>query len=183
MKLYTKFGDGGETVLFDGTRVWKNDLRVAAYGDVDELNAVLGWCRAATGAEPMHSRLSTAQEELFILGAELATPADSPRAAAIPRVDAAICTRLESWVDEATSRTEPLMHFVLPGGTELACRLHVARTVCRRAERAVVALARVVEVPPEVVVYLNRLGDLLFAWARQANAGSGRPETCWIPRT
>lgn len=180
MGLYTRFGDQGETALSDGSRVWKDDIRVSAYGAVDELNTVIGWARvpaAGTTAE----RLLAVQRDLFAMGAQLAAPPSSPRSASVPRISPEDCRRLESWVDEASGQVEPLRRFVLPGGCELSARLHMARTVCRRAERAVVSLARVQQVAQEDVVYLNRLGDLLFAWARLANHEAGCPDVPWIP--
>lgn len=180
MKLYTKTGDGGETSLFDGTRVGKDHPRVAAYGDLDELNAALGWCRSAPGAEAISSKIVAIQPQLLSLGAELASPPESAQAARVPRIADPQCRRLETWIDEATEAIEPLEHFVLPGGTELACRLHLARTCCRRAERSLVALARSEVVRPEVIVYLNRLSDLLFTWARLANQKAGCPDVIWV---
>ncbi len=180
MKLYTKFGDEGETALCDGTRVFKNDLRVCAYGTVDELNAILGWCRIAARAE-MADRLDAIQQELFVLGAQLATPAKS-QCLLSRGIGPEHVQQLETWIDEATAAVEPLQHFVLPGGSELAARLHVARTVCRRTEREVIALHRVEPVSQDIIVYLNRLGDLLFAWSRQANWQANCPETQWIPQ-
>jgi len=180
MKLYTRGGDTGETSLFDGTRVAKDDIRVAAYGEVDELNAVLGWC--AAGGDLFKQRIVEIQEDLFVVGSELATPPDSPAAGKIPMLAADRAAHLEGWIDQACSSVPPLRHFVLPGGTELASRLHVARTCCRRAERAVVTLARSTALRSEVIIYLNRLGDLLFAWARQANGEAGCPDVLWVPQ-
>lgn len=181
MGLYTRFGDTGETALSDGSRVWKDDVRVCAYGAVDELNAALGWCRVAAAPGEMNDRLLAVQHELFILGARLAAPPDSDPARPVPHLEADHCRRLETWVDQATARVEPLSRFILPGGCELAARLHAARTCCRRAERAVVTLHRVQPVPQEIIVYLNRLGDLMFAWARQANREANYPDVLWIP--
>lgn len=182
MKLYTRTGDRGETSLFDGSRVPKDHARVAAYGDVDELNSFMGWCRCADGAGPLMERMEVVQNELFILGAELATPAGSRASGAIPRLAPESARRLESWIDEAVAPVPPLKLFVLPGGTELAARLHIARTVCRRAERAIVALAQNTEVDPEIIIYLNRLSDLLFAWSRLANHAAGRADIPWVPK-
>jgi cob(I)alamin adenosyltransferase len=180
MPLYTRFGDKGETALFDGTRVWKDDLRVSAYGDVDELNAVLGWCRvAATGELAEH--ILAVQHDLFAMGAQLAVLPGCPRAPGLPRVGPEDCRRLEGWIDEAAGRVPPLSRFVLPGGNELSARLQIARTTCRRTERAVISLHRVDPVSPDVIIYLNRLSDLLFAWSRLANHEAGCPEVQWIP--
>lgn len=182
MKLYTRTGDGGDTSLFDGTRVPKDHPRVAAYGDVDELSSVLGWCRCADTQTLLGGRLENIQRELFTLGAELATPPGSRVESHVPRLGQEPIQRLETWIDEAAGQVEPLRHFVMPAGTELAVRLHVARVVCRRAERAVVGLVRSGEARPEIVAYLNRLGDLLFAWARLANRAAGALETLWVAK-
>lgn len=180
MKLYTRFGDNGETTLSDGSRVWKDDVRVAAYGTVDELNTVIGWVRVAA-TTPISERLLAVQQDLFTMGAQLAVPPASPKAAEVPHISPDQCRRLEGWVDEAAAGVEPLSRFILPGGCELAARLHMARTCCRRAERAVVTLHRAEPVAPDAVVYLNRLGDLLFAWSRQANHDANRPDVPWTP--
>jgi cob(I)alamin adenosyltransferase len=170
-RIYTRGGDRGETSLGDGTRVAKTDPRVEAVGDVDELNSLLGWVRAADAAPAVVERI---QNELFDLGADLATPsaADGSRL----RVSQALVDRLEADCDAANAELEPLKSFVLPGGREVAARLYVARAVCRRAERSVL---RVEEASPLVAIYLNRLSDLLFILARQANAGGG--EILWRP--
>lgn len=183
MKLYTRGGDGGETSLFDGTRVGKDHPRVATYGDVDELNSALGWCRCADTAGLLARQLEQVQGDLFVIGAHLATPAGSPAAEHLPPLDSAALERMENWIDAATAQVEPLRHFVLPGGTELAARLHLGRTICRRAEREVVALVRTGHADAVLVTYLNRLGDLLFAWARLANQAGGVKDVLWIPNT
>jgi len=186
VKLYTKRGDLGQTDLFGGERVFKDDARVAAYGEVDELNAVLGWtlCAAAPNAPDWAPRVQHIQDRLFVLGAELATP---NRRESAPSVTEADIAELEGWIDQASDAVPPLRNFVLPGGNELAARLHLARTVCRRAERAVVTLARQAapgqSVAPSAIVFLNRLSDLLFAWARLANHAAGTPEIVWHPRS
>lgn len=182
MHLYTRTGDSGETSLIDGSRVAKDDIRVSAYGTVDELNSFLGWCRAVCG-EPISGRIIEIQRQLFGIGAELATP---PAASAGPYRDAVnqeAWRRLESWIDEAQQAMGPQHHFVLPGGSEAACRLHIARTCCRRAERCVVTLNSVAEVRHDVSIYLNRLSDLLYAWARLANHQAGYPEIAWGANT
>jgi cob(I)alamin adenosyltransferase len=181
MRLYTRTGDAGETSLFDGTRVAKDDPRCAAYGEVDELNAVLGWCRCADTAGWLAGPLQQIQADLFVVGAELATP-PGKASGKVPTVTGEHIERLEGWIDAACAAAPPLRHFILPGGSELAARLHIARTVCRRAERLVVSLSRAASVRGEVIIYLNRLSDLLFAWARQANATAGCPDIEWIPR-
>jgi cob(I)alamin adenosyltransferase len=170
-RIYTRGGDRGETSLGDGSRVPKTDPRVEAVGQVDELNSLLGWALAAEGAPELLVRI---QNELFDLGADLATPDAGSRPRL--RVSQEQVERLESECDTANAGLEPLKSFVLPGGSELAARLYVARAVSRRAERAVL---RVEGVSPLVGVYLNRLSDLLFILARAANADG--EETLWRP--
>ena len=190
-KIYTKTGDDGTTGLFDGSRVRKNDLRVEAYGTVDELNAQLGVLIAAMQADitagsknagdtrrRLIERLTRIQHELFTLGAELATPGEKNRQR-MPQTTAADCAALEGWIDEATAALTPLRAFVLPGGDPLAAQLHVCRTVCRRAERAIIAADASVPVPREIVIYVNRLSDLLFTWARLANELAGVSDVEW----
>lgn len=179
MKIYTKTGDEGQTSLFDQSRVSKADPRVDAYGDVDELNACLGAARAAGLAADLTDALVAIQQELFALGARLADP--SARIAG--RVTKAAVTpahveRLEQLIDRLEGELPPLRRFILPGGSPGGALLHLARTICRRAERRVVGLgAEAVE--PVVVIYLNRLSDLLFVMARVANRRAGVPETEW----
>lgn len=173
------------TDLYRGGRVRKDDLRVAAYGDVDELNSHLGLAR--TGAREkaevaVVEPLETVQSRLFDLGADLATPVDAT-AEAVGRIGELEIAEAERWIDAASAAVPPLKAFILPGGSELAARLHVARTVCRRAERSCVALAAVEPIGPDVGVYLNRLSDLLFALARQANAVAGVADVAWVKAT
>ncbi|PYP57079.1 MAG: cob(I)yrinic acid a,c-diamide adenosyltransferase [Gemmatimonadetes bacterium] len=183
MKIYTKTGDGGETGLFGGGRTPKDSLRVAAYGEVDELNAALGLARTLDPAEFADSLLQTIQRGLFTVGAELATPDPDNLRKALSRSGAAIgdsdIAALEDVIDGHESRLEPLKNFILPGGAPKAAALHLGRTVCRRAERAVVALARHEQINPAILRYLNRLSDLLFVLARAANAHAGRPDVKW----
>ncbi len=178
MKLYTRSGDDGSTGLFGGPRVSKCDARVAAYGEVDETNAAIGVALAGCIDMQIAGRLSEIQADLFVVGAELATPQGHKPPNAI--TDAQV-TQLERWIDEASDETNPLRTFVLPGGTSLAAALHLARTVCRRAERAVVSLSQQEAISGPVVIYLNRLSDLLFAWARLANHRANVPDIPWIP--
>ena len=178
MKIYTKTGDTGETSLFDNTRVSKADARVDAYGEVDELNACLGTARALLGGE-LNETLETIQRELFAIGSRLADP--SARVAA--RVEkawlpAGAIGRLEETIDRFETELPSLQRFILPGGSPGGAFLHLARTVCRRAERRVVGLGRAA-VDREVIVYLNRLSDLLFVAARVANHRAGVPEIEW----
>lgn len=184
MKLYTRRGDGGVTGLFGGDRRPKADPRVEAYGAVDELNAALGVARLHVAAQDAGSRLERVQSDLFALGAHLSTPrqdagADGGRAPALPPLPFDRVAEMEAWLDEAEDATPPLRNFVLPGGTPGAVHLHVARTVCRRAERRVVALSAKAAVDPLVVRYLNRLSDYLFAAARVENAHCGTQDVEW----
>ena len=178
MKIYTKTGDEGETGLFGGARVSKSDSRVAAYGDVDELSSQLGVVRAAGVPEVIDALLERIQSELFRLGAELAT-APGRELKGFEPLDDACVGALETAIDETETRLEPLKSFVLPGGSIAAAHLHVARTVCRRAERAVVGFGS--EVRPVVLRYLNRLSDLLFTLARDANRAAGVKDVPWLP--
>jgi cob(I)alamin adenosyltransferase len=179
VKIYTKTGDAGETSLFDGTRVSKTDPRVAAYGDVDELQACLGVARASGVDTAIADQLVTLQRDLFALGAQLA----DPRHRIAERVAKAMVTgehvaQLETWIDAFDAEVPPLRHFVIAGGTPAGAALHLARTVCRRAERSVIALG-VEAVNPAIRVYLNRLSDLLFVMARAVNHRAGSPEIQW----
>jgi cob(I)alamin adenosyltransferase len=177
-RIYTRAGDAGETSLGDGSRVAKTDLRIEAYGEVDELNSVLGL--ALSGGLPDEFRLwlEQVQNDLFDLGADLSVPLEDTKRERL-RVTRGQVERLEDLCDLVNERLEPLRSFVLPGGTEAAARLHVARAVCRRAERRAVALAQSQSANPEALAYLNRLSDLLFILARAANAGSQEP--LWRP--
>ena len=185
MRIYTKAGDDGSTSLIGGQRLGKDDLRVEAYGTVDELNAQLGVCRALDAAEstPRFATLFAAlQDDLFVVGSDLAArEADLLDAERINflRLDPARVTFLEQTIDPLEELVGPFRYFVMPGGTMLAAQLHVARTVCRRAERIAVALARVETVSPTVIIYLNRLSDLLFILARAHNHYSGVPDIPW----
>ena len=181
MKIYTRTGDEGKTGLFGGGRVSKSHSRVSAYGAVDELNAALGVAVSSLTDEEICRYLGKIQQDLFSLGASLATPgADSDSAPVktpplpLPRVG-----EMEKWIDSATAETPDLKSFILPGGTGGAAALHLSRTVCRRAERAVVRLGLEESVDPGVVRYLNRLSDLLFSLARLENHRSGLPDVLW----
>ncbi len=182
MKIYTKTGDRGETGLFGGPRVKKDDARVEAYGTVDELNAAVGAARALVEDPEIDAQLDLVQRELFCVGAELATPHGAKTRGAIPPVDAAWTERLERAIDVWGGELPPLSRFVLPGGTRTAAALHLARTVCRRAERRAVALAAGVEIDSVVLAYLNRLSDFLFVAARIANHRARKEEPLWDPR-
>lgn len=182
MKIYTKTGDDGQTGLFGGERVSKDDLRVEAYGSVDETNAGLGVARAAGLSPDVDAALERIQAQLFVLGAELATPADHRSRLRLPLLDAAEVTALEGDIDRLEAGLPALTSFVLPAGTAGASALHHARTVCRRAERRVVAIQGSSELRGEIVVYLNRLSDLLFVMARHENHAAGVADVAWAPR-
>jgi len=177
-RIYTKGGDSGETSLGDGSRRAKDDLRIAAYGDVDELNAALGLV-ARHVPEGWGPRLYAIQNDLFDLGADLCVPEDPTSTRSRLRVTEEQVTALEAWIDLENEGLAPLTSFILPGGTELAARLHLARTICRRAERSLVSLTHVEQVNPATLRYLNRLSDLLFVLARAANAADG--DVLWTP--
>ncbi|TMI76223.1 MAG: cob(I)yrinic acid a,c-diamide adenosyltransferase [Bacillati bacterium ANGP1] len=176
-RIYTRTGDRGETGLIGGRRVPKDHLRVEAYGAVDELNAHLGFVRAQTEDAELVVLLDDIQHRLFDLGAELATPAGITDRA--PAIDSAEVEQLEHTIDRYQTSLPQLREFILPGGTVLAAALHVARTVCRRAERRLVTLGREEPVRAGLMQYLNRLSDLLFVLARVANLRSGRPDVIW----
>ncbi|HLK41049.1 MAG TPA: cob(I)yrinic acid a,c-diamide adenosyltransferase [Polyangiaceae bacterium] len=181
MKLYTKTGDDGTTGLFGGGRVAKASRRVEAYGTVDETNAFLGVARAARLDASIDTVIAAIQEDLFVIGAELACVPGKESKISLRLVDGTDIERLERAIDDAEAACPPLKSFVLPGGSPQAAALHVARTVCRRAERAVLALD---DGAPrrDVVVYLNRLSDLLFALARRSNVFAGVADIPWNPR-
>ena len=181
MSIYTKTGDTGETGLFGGGRVAKDDLRVTAYGEVDELNAAIG---AAAALEPLDFEaplLEAIQRDLFSIGGQLATPDPAKVAKTIGKAELPDdrITELENTIDTADRELDPLQAFVLPGGTPKGAAFHQARTICRRAERRVVALAREQQVQPVILVYLNRLSDVLFTLARLANHRAGVGDRTW----
>jgi cob(I)alamin adenosyltransferase len=183
VKIYTRTGDSGETGLFDGTRVPKSDPRVATYGEVDELNAWLGLARASLEDAELVEMLERVQRDLFAIGARLADPghriAERVTKAAVSTDD---ITRLEQWIDRLEAALPPLRRFILAGGSGAGAMLHVARTVCRRAERAMVALEQTGgrdAYEPELLTYVNRLSDLLFVMARAANHRSGIADIEW----
>ena len=181
MKIYTRRGDSGETALFGGGRTRKDDPRVEAYGTVDELNAAIGAAVVHVTGPATRARLGLIQSDLFAIGAHLATP--PPRegrpAPVLPELPADRVGEMETWIDEAVAATPPLRNFVLPGGSAGAGGLHLARAICRRAERRVVTLAATSRVDPLVIRHLNRLSDYLFAAARLENLGGGHEDIEW----
>ncbi|HEY7683509.1 MAG TPA: cob(I)yrinic acid a,c-diamide adenosyltransferase [Gemmatimonadales bacterium] len=181
MKIYTGTGDAGETGLFGGGRVPKDHARVQAYGEVDELNSILGAVRATPPAGFCDELLETIQRDLFALGGQLATPDPAKVRAALEKAELspARVAAFERMMDDAATEVPELRAFVLPAGTPKAAALHVARTVCRRAERSVVRLSHEAEIPELFLVYLNRLSDLLFTLARLANRREGAGEATW----
>jgi cob(I)alamin adenosyltransferase len=181
MKIYTRSGDDGSTGLYGGGRVSKCDLRIETFGIVDELNAQLGVVRALHLPKGFDEVLSTLQNQMFDLGAELATPDASSRGTA--SLQDAQVARIEGWIDHYEAGLAPLREFILPGGSPVAASLHFARCICRRAERRMVALAQVAEVRETALKYMNRVGDLLFVLARAANAEVGQADVPWTKIT
>jgi cob(I)alamin adenosyltransferase len=176
MKIYTRTGDAGDTGLWGGQRVTKDALRVHAYGSVDECNAAIGMARAQPLDQELDGLLAQVQNQLFVVGADLAAPGAS---ANIPRVGAEEIAALEQEIDRLEAELKPLQQFIQPGGSPAAAQLHFARTVCRRAERWAVGLAREEALNLELLAYLNRLSDFLFVAARSANARAGVADVPW----
>ncbi|MEJ2540565.1 MAG: cob(I)yrinic acid a,c-diamide adenosyltransferase [Gemmatimonadota bacterium] len=181
MRIYTRTGDAGDTGLFGGGRVSKDHSRVAAYGSVDELNAHVGWAVSTVSDPQIRGWLEGVQHDLFAIGADLASVPrdDETRHAHLPELPVERVGEMERWIDEADHELTTLKNFIIPGGAPGASALHVARTVCRRAERAVVHLATLEPVEEAIVVYLNRLSDLLFTLARLENHRSGVDDVAW----
>jgi cob(I)alamin adenosyltransferase len=179
VKIYTRTGDGGDTALFDGRRVSKSDLRVDAYGEIDELNAAIGWTLASGMAPDMAAMLERIQRDLFAVGGTLADPAhrvaERVQKMSVGQADVG---RLEQWIDELEANLPPLRRFLLPGGSAPGAALHLARTICRRAERRIVSLGGG-EVGPVLLAYVNRLSDFLFVAARAVNHRAGITERTW----
>ena len=182
MKIYTKTGDDGTTGLFGGERVSKTDVRVEAYGTVDEVNSALGLARATTSNDSIAEWLEEVQTDLFALGAELACTPGKEAVLGTPRIDQGRALRLEQLMDLLESKLDPLKNFILPGGTPAASALHHARTVARRAERRVLELHGSREVSRDILVYLNRLSDFLFVLARYENSVSNTADIAWKPK-
>jgi len=179
MKIYTKTGDDGTTGLFGAGRVPKNSLRIEAYGTVDELNSILGILGTQTGIEYFSDMLNDIQISLFVLGADLATPLESKSTYEIPRIVESDVHKLENMIDKEDSFLQPLEKFILPGGSSLAAYFHLARTVSRRVERRIVALAQTDSIGAFDIQYVNRLSDLFFIFARRANQLAGKKELEW----
>ncbi len=182
-KIYTKTGDGGTTGLVDGSRIAKNDPRMAAIGDVDELNSAIGVAIGFIENEDLDAKLRVIQNDLFDLGADLATPAeegdDFEPSEMVLRVTSSQVERLEADIDEATDHLEPLTSFILPGGKKAASAVHLARAVCRRTERTVVTASQSVAINPQALAYINRLSDYLFVVGRLLNNG-GKSDILWV---
>ena len=178
MKIYTKFGDSGETALYGGTRVGKDAPRIEAIGTVDELNAYIGYAQTLVEDTDLSELMAQIQNHLFAVGADLATPATHTKAAEF-RIPADFTTAMETAIDTLSEELPPLTNFILPGGCAAGAILHIARVVCRRSERRVVQLANETDVNPEIIRSLNRLSDLLFVLARTVNCRAQAPEPIW----
>jgi len=181
MKIYTKTGDKGMTSLFGGDRVWKDNLRINAYGSVDETNTFIGLALTEITDENLRETLKSIQSKLFVVGSDLASPLEKTKENPhIPRVQQNYIEIMEKEIDFYTEKLPELKQFILPGGTKGAAFLHTARTICRRAERKVVALSKNEEIGDSISIYLNRLSDLLFVLARYANFASNTPDVEWL---
>jgi len=179
MKIYTKTGDDGTTGLIGGARVGKDDLRIECYGTIDELNATIGLC-ASIADDNLKSWFTPVMNELFVIGSHLATPEDQKNTAGwMPPLTQAMVDRLEQQIDSAEKQLSPLQNFILPGGTDLAARLHLARTVCRRGERLLVHFSKSHPLEELLMRYINRLSDWLFVLARLANHLAGMGDVAW----
>lgn len=189
MKIYTKTGDKGETGLFGGDRVSKDSLRIEAYGTIDELNSFIGLAAVEVRDKEVAELLQRLQNELFTVGADLSTPdnektrkyREGSAKHTLPQVSADFYARAEQSIDHFEAKLEELKNFILPGGTKSAALLHICRTICRRAERRVVALKKTENISDNIIIYLNRLSDLFFVLSRIENAGAGVPDVIWIP--
>lgn len=179
MKIYTRKGDTGETALFGGSTTKKSNIRIHAYGTVDELNSTIGMVLSYSLSETGVKILKQVQHDLFVVGATLATP--DPKKSRISEVGQDEVTQLEKWIDQLEVDLDPLKSFILPGGTGAGATLHFSRTVCRRAERETVELSQHENIPSAAIIYLNRLSDLLFVLARFENKAQNAEETPWIP--
>jgi cob(I)alamin adenosyltransferase len=181
MKIYTKTGDKGMTSLFGGERVWKDHLRIDAYGSVDETNTFIGLAITEISDNELKQALQNIQSKLFVVGSDLASPKNPDKEnPTVPRVNETYIEEVEKQIDHFSDLLPPLKHFILPGGTKGAALLHTSRTICRRAERKVITLSKQDEIGESISVYLNRLSDLLFVLARYANFVSNTPDIEWI---
>ena len=184
MKIYTKTGDKGETGLFGGERVSKDSLRISAYGTIDELNSFIGLAITEINDASVKKNLLNVQNQLFVVGSDLATPVDEKtKKLNIQRTPTSYYLQIEKLIDEYDERLEELSNFILPGGSKSAALLHVCRTICRRAEREVVALKNSVTIGENIIIFLNRLSDLLFVLSRFENKVSNHPDTIWNPKS
>jgi cob(I)alamin adenosyltransferase len=184
MKIYTKTGDKGETGLFGGERVSKDSLRISAYGTIDELNSFIGLAITEVVDKSVKENLLKIQNQLFVVGSDLATPEDEKtKKLNIQRTPASYYTDIEKMIDEYDEQLEELRNFILPGGSKSAALLHVCRTICRRAEREVVAQKNSVTIGENIIIFLNRLSDLLFVLSRFENKVSNHPDTIWNPKS
>lgn len=181
MKIYTKVGDGGSTFLFGGEKVRKDHPRVTAYGEVDELNSLVGWAACLTKDAECVAVLSRLQNDLFVLGSDLATPRTARISKNVPRIEPRHVSELEKTIDRLSKKLPRLTRFILPGGSPAGAALHVARAVCRRSERALVPLVKIDKSVLPAQIYMNRLSDLLFVLARYVNRKANVPETPWVP--
>ena len=184
MKIYTKTGDKGETGLFGGERVSKDSLRISAYGTIDELNSVIGLAITEVGDKSVKENLLKIQNQLFVVGSDLATPEEEKtKKLNIQRTPASYYADIEKMIDEYDEQLEELRNFILPGGSKGAAMLHVCRTICRRAEREVVALKKTVTIGENIIIFLNRLSDLFFVLSRFENKVSNHPDVIWNPKS
>ncbi len=179
MKIYTKTGDSGQTSLFGGERVLKSDLRIETYGTVDELNAFLGMAAAEIADKELKEVIESIQNELFAAGAELATPVEKQNKVKVHKISEETIDRIEKLIDKYDAKLPELKRFILPGGSKTSAILHIARTVCRRAERRVVELSSTVEISGNIRIYLNRLSDFLFVLSRYENQINQIPDVEW----
>ncbi|HMU42285.1 MAG TPA: cob(I)yrinic acid a,c-diamide adenosyltransferase [Ignavibacteriaceae bacterium] len=182
MKIYTKTGDNGETSLFGGERVGKNNIRIKAYGSLDELNSFIGLTLAKVKNEKIQEVLFNLQNKLFIVGSDLATPSsEKNKKLNIQRTSPEYITEVENWIDEFSSNLDDLKNFILPGGSEGAALLHICRTIARRAEREIVELKRTEQINENVIIFTNRISDLFFVLSRYENKHSNIPDIKWVP--
>ncbi|MFH1194569.1 MAG: cob(I)yrinic acid a,c-diamide adenosyltransferase [bacterium] len=182
MKIYTKTGDSGKTSLFNGSIVWKDDLRIDAYGTIDELNSMIGLAHTEIDNIEIKETLIDIQFDLFIAGADLASPNDPDKKQTLQRIIENDFRKLESKIDYFDSKLPTLKNFIIPGGSKGSSILHLARTICRRAERQVVTLGNKAEIGKDIIIYLNRLSDLLFVLARYENMVNATPDIIWKTR-